>query len=235
MHDHTPFHSKNVVSNQHGVHKNLLAAVQKHQQHPFQKPYRQHNLHAFKQLQDWLTLSSTLKKGCYPPRILDSGCGTAMSSRHLAEHHPDHLIIGIDQSAHRLQKGQHQGNTKLPTNCLLLQANCEDIWRLCLTEPAPFDTHYILYPNPWPKSKHLKRRWHGHPCFPILPQLARKTVLRSNWRLYLEEFQQAWQLLVPHQPTTLTTLDSNQPPLTLFERKYAKSGQTLYELVVYSP
>lgn len=160
--------------------------------------------------------------------ILDSCCGTGMSTRLLAESHPSSLIIGVDQSSHRLEKfsGERLDNS------VLLQANCEDVWRLCVENNIAFDEHYILYPNPYPKSVHLKRRWHGHPVFPFLKPLAKKTILRSNWKLYLDEFAYAWDVLTGKY-FEVTEVDTRNP-MTLFEKKYSASGQKLYELVVYS-
>ena len=54
-----------------------------------------------------------------------------------------------------------------PKNCLLLRANMIDFWLLVAHQSDWHITaHYILYPNPFPKSKHLRRRWHGHPVYP---------------------------------------------------------------------
>ena len=49
-----------------------------------------------------------------------------------------------------------------PPNLLLLRAELSDFW----TEVAYHSDwiiahHFLLYPNPYPKHKHLKRRWHG--------------------------------------------------------------------------
>ncbi len=213
--------SKSVVSNQSSLHENLDVTVKRHLRAEFQKPYQEHNLSAFSKLQQKIE----------PERkslVLDSCCGTGMSTRHLADVNPDSLVIGIDQSSHRL--GKFAGDQ--PQNCHLLQANCEDIWRLCVDNNIQFDEHYILYPNPYPKSVHLKRRWHGHPVFPYLKPLAKKTVLRSNWKLYLEEFAVAWEILTG-KTFSVKEVDATVP-MTLFEKKYSASGQALFEIVVES-
>lgn len=212
------FHSKDVISNQDGIHKHLVSVVGKHMRSPFLKPIRAHNQKAFLELKQAIQNTAG-------PLIMDSCCGTGMSTRLLARQNPDALIIGIDQSFKRLNK-QH-GEAE-PENCLFLQANCEDIWTLCNQEQIKFAHHYILYPNPWPKSEHLKRRWHGHPRFVELEALSKDIELRSNWRGYLEEFHIAWKLLTRKElQLTKVTITS---PLTLFEKKYSASGQTLYRL-----
>lgn len=162
--------------------------------------------------------------------ILDSCCGTGMSTRILANRFPQSLVIGIDQSRKRLEK-ETEGMKK-PSNCLMLQANCEDIWRLCIKNNIIFDAHYILYPNPWPKINHLKRRWHGHSVFPVLKDLAQTTVLRSNWKLYLEEFSLAWEILAGS--TSIIKPLTIENAMTLFEKKYIGSKQQVFELKVDS-
>jgi len=214
--------SNTVTSNQPGLHKNLDDTVRKHIHSEYKKPIQQHNLLAFEQLQEKIYNQN------FSSLILDSCCGTGKSTMTLAKNNPDSLIIGIDQSFKRLNK--QLDDVIQPDNCLLLQANCEDIWRLCDAHNIHFAAHYILYPNPWPKSVHLGRRWHGHPVFPYLAKISDKTIVRSNWRLYLEEFQQAWCLLT-EQSSEICPLKINSP-LTLFEKKFAESGQVLYELIV---
>lgn len=212
------YQSKSVDSNQDSIHENLESTVLKHIKHPFLKPIREHNQLAFMLLKEKVTE--------FDPEylIMDSCCGTAMSTMILAERNPKALVVGVDQSIHRLEKCADPR----PDNVLLLQANCEDLWRLCLSENILFDEHFILYPNPWPKSTQMKRRWHGHAVFPVLNKLAKKTTLRSNWKLYLEEFAFAW-LLLTERKYVASELQV-QEALTLFEKKYAGSQQRLFEL-----
>ncbi|WP_196139377.1 tRNA (guanosine(46)-N(7))-methyltransferase TrmB [Aliikangiella sp. G2MR2-5] len=214
--------SRSVQTNQEGVHERLEDYVQRHIRHSFQKPIQKHNEEAFS------TLQSALKKFDGHPLILDSCCGTGMSSINLARLNPDALIIGLDQSYHRLNKYGVAEDT--PENCILLRANCEDIWRLCADNDIRFEQHTIFYPNPWPKSVHLKRRWHGHPVFPKLKQLSTSLELRSNWKLYLEEFAVAWRILCGED--VLVKELEIKDPFTLFEKKYHASGQPLFQLKI---
>ncbi|TQV85402.1 SAM-dependent methyltransferase [Aliikangiella coralliicola] len=216
------YHSKVVTSNQNGVHEQLQRVVLRHINSDYRKPYQAHNLRAFELLQLRLAQSN------YDALMMDSCCGTAMSSITLAQNNPGALIVGIDQSYHRLNKQGVENDT--PENCLLLRANCEDIWRLCIENHIYFDKHFILYPNPWPKMVHLQRRWHGHSVFPYLDRLAKNHTLKSNWKIYLEEFAIAWELLTQNR-FKVDAIDIGEP-LTLFEKKYSQSNQTIYQLVV---
>jgi tRNA G46 methylase TrmB len=94
------------------------------------------------------------------------------------------------------------------------------------------DHNFLLFPNPWPKKQHFKRRFHGHPIFPVLLSVSSSLEIRSNWRLYLEEFA-----LAVHLITNLSVNPRIYTPerfLTPFEEKYHKSGQFLYRLEISS-
>ena len=212
-------HSRLVSSAQLTVHKRLEDVVQKHIKHDFLKPIQRHNVQAFN---DFIQTKQQLG---FDAMLLDSCCGTGLSTYTLACENPNKLVVGIDQSLSRLTR-EAAHLQALPANCLLLRANCEDFWRLCVEANITFEKHFILYPNPYPKAKHLQRRWHGHAAFPLLKALATHIELRSNWLVYIQEFAAAWQWLT-HQQGTISTINPEKP-LTLFEKKYAASGQTLW-------
>jgi tRNA G46 methylase TrmB len=127
----------------------------------------------------------------------------------------------VDRSAHRLAKHVAGG----AGNYLLLRATAEDIWQLLLLDRRRLAAHYLLYPNPWPKSKHLQRRVHGHASFPWLLALGGDIELRSNWQLFAEEFGVAAHLAGRRGRVALL---GEQAPLTLFEDKYRRSGHALW-------
>jgi len=116
----------------------------------------------------------------------------------------------------------------MPTNMRLIRARAEDFWRLLLADGIRPAHHFLLYPNPWPKAAHLKRRWHGHPVFPELLALSGRLELRTNWRIYAEEFRVAAGICgIAAAPVVSFSVQS---PLTPFERKYAESGHELHRL-----
>ena len=195
-------------------HPDLAAIVQQHQRHPWKKPCPAHTRAAFDRLLE--------RCGCDArPLILDSFCGTGMSTAILAERFPNALVIGLDQSSHRL--GKHRASDR--DNYLLLQAEAEPFW-YCLAEAGlTLIAHWILYPNPWPKAAQLKRRVHGHGAFPVLAQLGGKMELRTNWRVFAEEFAEAAALIGLSGAMERFSTDD---PMTLFERKYHKRGHDLW-------
>ena len=158
------------------------------------------------------------------PLVLDSGCGTGWSAARIAERFPDCSVLGIDQSAARLWRFPDPGLS----NMKRIRARVEDIWRLLLADGIRPARHFLLYPNPWPKAAHLKRRWHGHPVFPELLALGGALELRTNWRIYADEFRLAAGICGIDAPQVVSFSVSS--PSTPFERKYAASGHRLYRL-----
>ena len=205
-----------VSSNQQGPHHKLGATVTKHLQTRFQKPIGSHSAKAFADAQRWLRASDK-------PFILDSFCGTGESTRWLAGQYPDCVVLGVDKSAARLAR--HQASEQ--SNYLLLRADTDDVWRLLVTAGLLPHKHCIFYPNPWPKSEHLMRRCHGSPLFSTLLALGGELELRTNWRIYAEEFCAA--LAVADISAQVSEFTAN-PPVTAFERKYSDAGQSLWRL-----
>ncbi len=169
------------------------------------------------------------------PLIIDAGCGTGRSTLKLAERDPDRTVIGVDRSEARLSR-----SNEVPDNALLLRAELGDFWRLLNdSNDLTVEETYLLYPNPYPKTKHLKLRFQGHASLPsLLNACGRKLTVRASWRTYLEEFRLACRRagelgirpdLVSKGPYELSDLPD---PLTLFERKYARAGVPVYELVL---
>jgi tRNA G46 methylase TrmB len=160
------------------------------------------------------------------PLWIDAGCGTGEAVHALAAAAPDRFVVGIDRSEARLGRSRRP----LPRNAWLARARLEDFWRLMDEHGIRAERQFLLYPNPWPKSAHLMRRWHGHPVFPLLLRLSERLELRSNWRLYLDEFSAA--ALLCGIRTGEVVCFRCPAPLTAFERKYHASGHELYRLVL---
>lgn len=215
--------SRSIDTNQSGLHDGLERRVARSLAHPLRKPLAAHTCAAFAEADAWLARHSA-------PLIIDAGCGVGLSTRQLAQQFPEHAVIGIDRSADRLARN----HGPLPANALLVRADLVDFWRLALTAGWQPQAHYLLYPNPYPKSAHLKMRWHGHPIFPVILGLGGRLELRSNWRLYVEEFAQATHHATGCHPE-VSAYHPKDTFLTPFERKYHKSGQTLWKLIVELP
>ena len=208
-----------IRTNHLGIHSRATKHRHRQQQcTTYHRPIADHAQQCFKGLDERI-------KARPAPIILDSGCGRGLSSQILAQRYPKHWVIALDQSAHRLAR-LPRGKTP---NLLIAHANCIDIWRLFEKSDHVIDLHTVFYPNPWPKSRHEKRRWYAHPVSPIFLRLSSRTIIRSNWLFYLQK-----TALVAQQNGVHTRL-SQLPNLitsgiTHFEIKYQQQSIALYEL-----
>lgn len=215
--------SRPVQSKQVDIHKNLNKTVKKHLLKPYQKPVSKRGLEIFEQIEQIRTENNY-------PVILDAGCGTGESTRLLAAQNPDSLVIGIDKSIHRLSRSGLRNEILYEDNLVLARMNLVHFWLLAKQHDWQCEKQWLLYPNPWPRPKHLQRRWHAHPIFPFLLSLARNLELRTNWSLYAKEFQQA----VHESGAYTTTVQGLNPdtPCSPFEKKYLDSGHTVSQCLI---
>ena len=158
--------------------------------------------------------------------MLDAGCGNGESTFALAQGDRACFVIGVDKSAARLAAGRRVVDAGIaPRNVALLRCDLVDFWPLAAAAGLRFERQYLLYPNPWPKPEHLRRRWHAHPVLPAMLALGGVIEMRTNWRVYADEFARA---LGQCGWGGVSEAASSPLPLSPFERKYAASGHVLW-------
>lgn len=241
--------SRSVSTNQPGIHEKLPKLVERYLHSATQKPIQQHTENAYEMVIDWL------KNYDKPSVILDSCCGIGESTWRLAQQYPESVVIGVDKSFARVQKHGQQPeyqeydpslqkpsnkdsdeNAKQPDvqesfmakdNYCVVRADVIDFWRLIQPLCWNIEKHFIFYPNPYPKSAQLQKRWHGSPSFKDILNIGGEITVRSNWKIYIEEFAVA--LKVANKNPAIIEVEQTEP-FTPFERKYWKSGQQSWQV-----
>lgn len=217
---------REITSNQLGVHEDLADIVNKYRQSAFKKPIAQHTQQTFDSVIEWLA-------DWRGDVIIDACCGVGESSIVLAQRHPDAKVIGIDKSVARLDKHEHykrSNNDNSHDNVRVFQADLNDFWRLMAAYKQAaqwtISQQCLFYPNPYPKKAQVQKRWHASPAFVALLACSTNIEVRSNWLIYLEEFQLALQIhgIESH------ICEVSGSPITPFERKYSQSGQACWQL-----
>lgn len=216
-------HSHVVQSSQEGIHPRLEPLLVRHQAARWSQPLHEPTRQAFDEMLRMLP-------GQLPPLVFDSGCGTGESTRRLAALFPGALLIGIDKSADRLSRLAAPRFPWREENALWLRADLATFWRLALAAGWRLERHYLLYPNPWPKPGQLQRRWHAHPVFPDLLQLGGRLEMRTNWKIYADEFAFALNRLTGAHVAPQAVEEGED--ISPFERKYRASGHELYSVVI---
>jgi tRNA (guanine-N7-)-methyltransferase len=167
--------------------RELSARIYRHQGDcSYQRPIPPHQWSIWQSLQ-------RLWCGDQRPLVLDSGCGRGMSTRHLQQRYPGCRVLGMDQSLSRLQATQA---VELAENIWCdkdggpwwVRVNVIDFWRIMRQQQVSAVFHALWYPNPWPKARHAKRRFHAHPVFADCLAISQCLEMRTQWRLYADEF-----------------------------------------------
>ncbi|KXI29701.1 tRNA (guanine(46)-N(7))-methyltransferase TrmB [Paraglaciecola hydrolytica] len=210
---------RSIETNQTGINTNLTKVVTKYLNSNSKKPFSEHSLTAINTIKQWL--------GDWQGELIfDSCCGVGESTVAIALAHPNAKIIGIDKSIARLDK--HPAYAAKLTNYLIIRADLNDLWRLAVLEGWHLTKHYLLYPNPYPKSSQLQNRWYASAALPDLLKLGGLLEVRSNWKLYIEEFSFALHLA---KVTAEVQQYNAEQAMTPFERKYWGSGQSSWQLI----
>ena len=110
--------------------------------------------------------------------------------------------LNRNMAYHRQADGSDGGGG----NVMLIRAELSDFWRCMIGSDEWRDVtsvrrHYLLYPNPYPKSSRVKSRFYCSSSFPYLMMTldmghgddagGERLTVRSNWRGYLNEFRDA--------------------------------------------
>ncbi len=171
-----------------------------------------------------------------PPRSLWLEVGFGGGEHALAQiaAHPDAGLIacevfdnGICSLLSRLVPEGGEADAPLPPNLRLWPADARVLLRL-LPE-ACLDRLFLLFPDPWPKARHAKRRF-VHPA--LLPLVARALAPGGEWRIATDDpTYQAW---VAEVMTDQALFDAPSPqqqrppdwPPTRYEAKALREGRT---------
>ena len=211
--------ANSIATSQTQVHEKLDTLVKRYQQAENLRPVSAHTRTAFEQACAWLG-------DWNGDIIIDSCCGVGESTARLGAANPQAKVIGLDKSQARLDKHSHyQRDAK---NYAVFRADVIDFWRLIRQHHWHIQQHYLLYPNPYPKSSQVQKRWHGSAAFVDLMAMTPNITVRSNWLVYLLEFSQA---AGHYQVAGNIQQVHAKEAFTPFERKYLASGQTCWELI----
>lgn len=91
------------------------------------------------------------------PLYFEIGCGHGEFIERRAKEHPDRYYIGIENVPYfALSAAKRVQNAGL-TNALILNQNANTLIEEVFPDES-LDKIYILYPDPWPKNRHEKRR-----------------------------------------------------------------------------
>ena len=173
------------------------------------------------------------------PLVVEIGSGLGDNVVEAADAHPerDHLAVEVYTPglAQTILRAQQRGDGTGLTNLRLLQVNAAELLATGLPEGS-VDELWIFFPDPWPKSRHHKRRL----VTPAFADLAAR-VLRpgGTWRLATDWAEYAARMLAvgdasprfrnPHGAGNAAPRFEGRV-LTAFERKGLAAGRHATDL-----
>ena len=90
------------------------------------------------------------------PLVVELGFGRGEFLQELAEREPDVAFLGVDYSHKRVWKLARRIAPTPLANVRLVEARAEEV--VAELAPASVRTFWINFPDPWPKSRHHRRR-----------------------------------------------------------------------------
>ena len=173
-----------------------------------------------------------------PARLwLEVGFGSGEHALAQAAAHPGAALIACEVFetgicsllSHLVPEGQ-EANPPLPPNLRIWDDDARALIRLF--PDAALDALFLLFPDPWPKARHAKRRF-VHPA--LLPEIARVLHAGGEWRIASDDpTYQDWVIEVLAKQSWFTNLEpvARRPegwPPTRYEAKAIAAGrQPLY-------
>jgi tRNA (guanine-N7-)-methyltransferase len=162
------------------------------------------------------------------PLQVDLGCGEGSFVCELAERHPEKNFLGIERLASRVAKTSRKAARI--ANVRVLHAETSYAVRYLLSERA-VETFYLLFPDPWPKRRHHRRRIFT-PEFlnSVHAALKDEGLLRiaTDHRDYFTYIQR-----LAGQSTDFPTTEMNsQFPASTFEKRFQRRGLSIYRLTL---
>lgn len=195
----------------------------------------------------WPRLGLSIADGCQDldalfgrraPRVVEIGFGMGTSLIEQAEHHPQTDFIGIEVHAPGVGKLLDEADKRGLRNIRVYREDALAVLEQCLPADS-VDTLQLFFPDPWPKTKHHKRRI-VQPAFVALVR-SRLAIngqfhLATDWEPYAEWMA---EVLDAAPGFTNTASGDSAPyvprpafrPLTKFEQRGEKLGHGVWDLI----
>ncbi len=162
------------------------------------------------------------------PTDVEIGSGKGKFLNEWATAHPERNVLAVERSAKYYRLCCDRASRRGLGNVRLIRTTGEDLlYRLLPDESV--DSFFVLFPDPWPKKRHHKRRF-------ITPTnlIEMRRALVPGGRLLVKSDHEAYSVVIKETlgvATGFTALDSaecfSDLPVTGFEQKYLADGRSI--------
>jgi tRNA (guanine-N7-)-methyltransferase len=168
------------------------------------------------------------------PLIVEIGFGMGDSTAAVAEASPSIDFIGIEVHPPGVGSLLRRIEARQLRNLRIVQYDAVDVLQQMI-EPESLAGAMVFFPDPWPKTRHHKRRLIQPPFISLLAsRLAGGATLHcaTDWEPYALQMLQ----VLAAEPALANTTDGFAPrpsyrPLTKFEARGARLGHATWDLV----
>jgi tRNA (guanine-N7-)-methyltransferase len=161
------------------------------------------------------------------PLQVDLGCGEGSFLCELARRQPEKNFLGIDKLAGRVQKACRKAAELQSVRFL----NVESSYAVRYLLPKrSVETFYLLFPDPWPKRRHWRRRSVTTEFLGAISQ-----ALAENGRFliatdHLDYFQEIERIARADPDFTVVDFADGDLPPTKFEQQFRAQGAAIHWL-----
>ena len=167
--------------------------------------------------------------------ILDIGFGSGESLIHLASNFREKKFLGIEVYLSGIGGVLRDAKEKNLTNLKIINGDAEDIL-INRLKGITFNSILFLFPDPWPKKRHHKRRLIKEEFVHRLKNITKpngQIMFKSDWQDYFDSVKEiisksnSWEEIDEHEYTE----EFKKLPKTRFERKAIREGRKINNLV----
>ena len=122
------------------------------------------------------------------PINLEIGCGHGHWITDYAQQNQNSTYVGVDLITKRIEKAQAKATKRLLENLFFLKVEANEFIEY-LPSDFVIEQIYIMFPDPWPKNRHFKRRLIQDDFLRLLAKVSTKDSLlffRSDHTPYVE-------------------------------------------------
>jgi len=169
--------------------------------------------------------------GRHAPLEVDLGCGDGSFLVASAEANPTHNFLGIERLAGRVRTVCRKIVSHRAANARILRVESSYAVERLLP-PASVAVFHLLFPDPWPKRRHWRRRVVTED---FLTAIDRVLLPQGTLRIATDQidyFQEIERLVAQFTRFVISCDAKSSPAISTFEKRFRQSELEIYRLVL---